>query len=173
MKNAKRIVKICFLLFVLFQLFGLVWLMISSGEGELTEREAYSIEAYLIYFVWSIVTIPIVLWARKWGRVQFWYWISIFWFFITPIILLLIKGKNKSREDLKELSFFHFDTIINYLFINFIFTYFYTSASVRGYPAHIGGGSGIIFITIGYLIFRLINRKKENVDDINKIEVAS
>ena len=173
MSKIKSIVRISFLVFILFQFVGLLWSFYSLRGIEITEQESISIEAYSVYFIWSLVSIPIVLLARKWGRVQYWYWLATFWFYITPIILLVIKGKNKKRNDLDTLSFFHLETIINYLFINLVFIYFYTSAPVRGFPAYIGGASGIIVITIGYSIYRLINRSNSSIVQSQVDEVDS
>ncbi len=161
MDKFKKLVSIAFLLFLVFQLYGLLQAFYLMSKGsEFTQQEFRSLEVYSVFFLWSFLTIPIVLWARKWGREQFWYWLGTFLFFITPIVVLLIKGKNRASSNVNKLSFFHFQTIINYLFINFVFIYFYSAAPVRGYPPQIGAAGGIIIVIIGYLVSKSINRTK-------------
>lgn len=162
MDKFKKLISLAFLLLLAFQLFGLLRALYSISKGfEPTEQELQSLEVYSIFFLWSLLTIPIVLWARKWGREQFWYWLGTFLFFITPIIVLLIKGRNKKSSNANKLSFFHFQTIINYLFINFVFIYFYTAAPLMGYSPQIGAASGIIIVIIAYLVSRSISRTKK------------
>lgn len=163
MNRTRFYFNIIVLIFIAIIIFSLIRYFILLRQGY--EFESENLEQTFIFYtiaiIWSLITMPIILWARYWGKVQFWYWIGTFFYYITPIIILFFKKRKGDIRIRKDGKYFDLSTIVNYLLLNLLVFNFAFSASLQGYNTAFGLGSTLIGIVIIYSTVKWIRKKNE------------
>ena len=114
-----------------------------------------------IFFL-SIVTIPIVRWSYNWNRDFGFYYPLVFLFIVTPVLLLIIKGKIETEKSTKlPITLSNF--ILYYVWINIGCVFCWSIADFYGMNYDILNlevNLGIIlYLTVYTLIYSLIRKR--------------
>jgi len=121
-------------------------------------------DVFVILFL-SLISIPIVRWAYNWNRDFGWYYPLIFFFLVTPIIILLIKGR-RSQEKIKLLKIPLPKFILTYIWVNVGFALTSSFADILKYTIVretfpiFSINLGVVFYLIMYCLAYFIIRKK-------------